>query len=168
MRISLIAALAANHVIGHNNKMPWRLPADLQYFRATTMGKPVIMGRKTFESIGKPLHGRQNIIVTRNPAYQVEGAVVAHSVAEALAAAVGAEEVMVIGGAQIYEELLPEADRLYLTLVQAEFEGDTYFPTFDAQEWREVWREDHTPDEKNPYPYSFLILDRMGLGMRTF
>jgi dihydrofolate reductase len=126
------------------------------------MGKPIIMGRKTFDSIGRPLPGRTNIVVTRDPAYQAEGCVVAHSIEAALAAAGEAEEVMIIGGADFYRQLLPRADRIYLTRIDAEIEGDTWFPELDAAQWRERSREDHVPDADNPYPYSFIVLEATG------
>ena len=162
MKISFIVAKARNGVIGDNNQLPWRLPADLKHFKAVTLGKPVLMGRKTFESIGKPLPQRTNIVVTRDAAYQAEGCVVVHSIDAALAAAKDAEEVMVIGGAQFYEQLLPRAERIYLTEVHEDFAGDAVFPEFDAQQWQEVERRDFEPDEKNAHAYSFLVLERVG------
>jgi len=161
MKISLIWAMADDWVIGIENGLPWKLPADMKWFRENTLGKPILMGRKTFESFGaRPLPGRTNIIVTRDPDYRAEGAVVAHSVAEALAAAGDAEEVMVIGGASFYEQMLPRADRLYMTLVHGKFEGDAWFPPFAADKWREVQRLDFAPDAKNAYPYSFVVMER--------
>jgi dihydrofolate reductase len=160
--ISFVVAMARNRVIGHDNGLPWRLPADLRHFKSVTMGKPIIMGRKTFESIGRPLPGRANIVVTRDPAYQAEGCVVAHSIEAALAAAGDAEEVMVIGGADFYRQLLPRADRIYLTLIDAEFAGDASFPELDPVQWQERSREDHAPDADNPYPYSFIVLEAAG------
>lgn len=128
--ISLIVAHDAGRVIGKDNAMPWHLPGDLQYFKQQTMGKPVIMGRKTFESIGRPLPGRRNIVITRNEAYVVEGIEVVHSLQEALALAADAPEKMVIGGEQIFTEALPLAERLYITHINATFEGDTFFPAY--------------------------------------
>jgi len=161
MKISLIWAMADDRVIGIENRLPWRLPADMKWFREQTMGKPILMGRKTFESFGgKALPGRTNIIVTRDPDYRAEGAVVAHSAAEALAAAGDAGEVMVIGGASFYEQMLPRADRLYMTLVHGKFDGDAWFPAFDEREWQEVRRMDYAPDAKNVYPYSFVVMER--------
>ncbi|MCA1804849.1 MAG: type 3 dihydrofolate reductase [Xanthomonadaceae bacterium] len=157
--ISFVVAMARNGVIGKDNQLPWRLPADLRHFKAVTMGKPIIMGRKTFDSIGRPLPGRTNIVVTRDSAYQAEGCLVAHSIEAALAAAGDVEEVMIIGGADFYRQLLPRADRIYLTLIDAEIEGDTRFPELDAARWRERSREQHAPDEQNPYPYSFIVLE---------
>jgi dihydrofolate reductase len=159
MVISLIVAMAANRVIGRDNKLPWRLPNDLRRFRALTMGKPLVMGRKTFESIGRPLDGRHNIVVSRNPDYRAEGCTVVHSPEAALAAAVPAEELFVAGGAELYAQFLPRAHRLYLTLVHARVEGDTFFPTYDESQWREIEREDHQADGRHAYAYSFLVLE---------
>ncbi len=161
MRLSLIAALADNGVIGRDNGLPWRLPADLRHFKALTMGKPILMGRRTCESIGRPLPGRHNIVLSRDPAFRAEGCTVVRSVDEALAAAAGSDELMVIGGAQLYALLLDRADRLYLTLVHAEVEGDARFPEFDRDAWREIGREDFAADENNEYDYSFVVLERM-------
>lgn len=168
MSLALIVAAARNHVIGLDNAMPWHLPEDLRYFKRMTLGKPVIMGRKTFESIGKPLSGRDNIIVTRNAGFAAEGVHIVFSLEEALALGrrLLAEqgnadgELMVIGGAQLYAQALPMADRLYLTEVHAEPEGDAFFPVIDRNAWREVAREDHGPCDANPHAYSFLILER--------
>ncbi len=166
MKTALIVAMAQNRVIGRNNKLPWYLPNDLKYFKQVTMGKPIIMGRLTFESIGKPLPGRVNIVVTRNSEWQAEGVRVSHSLDEAceLAASIaqidGQHEVMVIGGDQIYQAALPMVDRLYLTEVHAEVDGDAYFPEFDRESWQEVVREDFEASEPNPYAYSFVVLDR--------
>jgi len=169
MKIALIVAMARNRVIGKDNAMPWHLPEDLKYFKRITLQKPVIMGRNTFESIGKPLPQRTNIIVTRNPDYKVPGCIVVNGLDQALQMVadlyetVGAEadsEVMIIGGAQIYEQSLGLADRLYLTEVQADVEGDARFPEFDREAWQEVSREDHAATDTNPYPYSFLVLER--------
>jgi dihydrofolate reductase len=159
--ISLIVAMGANRVIGRDNKLPWRLPNDLRRFRALTMGKPLVMGRKTYESIGRPLDGRHNIVVTRNPHYRAEGCTVVHSPKAAMAAAAPAEELFVAGGAELYAHFLPQAHRLYLTLVHAQVEGDTYFPLFDESQWRELEREDHQADGRHAYAYSFLVLERM-------
>lgn len=134
--ISLIVAHDRNRVIGYKNGMPWHLPGDLQYFKATTMGKPVLMGRKTFESIGRPLPGRRNIVITRNASYQAEGIEVVGSLDEALSLVSEVPEVMIIGGEQIFTQSLPIADRLYITLIDETFEGDTYFPSYDN--WKKV------------------------------
>ena len=163
MKIAIVVAMAANRVIGRDNQLPWHLPADLKHFKQLTLGKPVVMGRKTYESIGRPLPERTNIVVTRDRDYGAPGCVVVHSLDEALAAAGEAAEVMVIGGAGIYRQVLPRTDTLYLTQVHAEFEGDTLFPELDAAQWREVARTDCEPDEKNPWRYSFLELVRIRL-----
>ena len=161
MIISLIAAMGNGRVIGIHNRLPWRLPADMKRFRALTMGKPVLMGRKTFESIGRPLAGRTNIVVTQDRSYDGPiGVKVAHSVDEALAIESKAQEIMVIGGASFYLQLLPRAQRLYLTEIHHDFVGDAFFPAWDSTEWREVQRDDHVPDGDNPYPYSFVTLER--------
>ncbi|WJW75894.1 type 3 dihydrofolate reductase [Thiohalobacter sp. IOR34] len=157
--LSLILAMDRNRVIGKDNALPWHLPADLQYFKRMTMGKPILMGRKTHESIGRPLPGRQNIVISSNPAFEAPGCTVVHSLDEALEAAGGAGEIMVIGGTRLFEQVLDRADRIYLTLIDHAFEGDTWFPELDAG-WVEVSREDHAPDEKNPWPYSFILLER--------
>jgi len=160
MILSLIVAMAQNRVIGRNNRLPWHLPADLKWFKQITLGKPILMGRKTHESIGRPLPGRTNIVITRRHDYPAEGCIVAHSLAEAVTAAGTAEEIIVIGGASLYAQVLPWAARIYLTLVQAEPAGDTWFPALDPQDWQEVWREDHPADARHAYPYSFLRLER--------
>ncbi len=160
MKLSLIAAMDRNRLIGKDNALPWRLPADLKHFKAMTLGKPVLMGRKTFESIGRPLPGRENIVITRNPGFAADGCKVVFSIEEALEYASHHEEVMVIGGANFYEQLLPRADRLYLTLIDHAFEGDAWFPQWPSEEWCEVSVEAHDPDENNRYPYRFVILER--------
>ena len=160
MRISLIAALARNRVIGRDNQLPWRLSADLQHFKTLTMGKPLIMGRKTFESIGKPLPGRTNIVLTRDREFLAQGCVVVHDIDQALQVAAEHDEVMIIGGANLYRQFLPRADRLYLTEVKAEVKGDTWFPDLDIAGWTETERDSHQADEKNEYDYDFVILDR--------
>jgi dihydrofolate reductase len=160
MRISLIAAMDENRAIGVNNTLPWRLPADLRHFREITMGKAVLMGRKTFESIGKPLPGRRNIILTRDPGYQAPGCEVAHTLDQALAAGAENEELMVLGGEDLFAQLLPRAARLYLTEIHACFPGDAWFPAFSKQEWVEIRRVRHAADEKNPYAYSFVTWER--------
>jgi dihydrofolate reductase len=161
MKIAIVVAMAANRVIGRDNRLPWRLPADLRHFKRVTVGKPILMGRKTYESIGHPLPERTNIVVTRDHAYAAPGCVVVHSIESALKAAGDHAEVMVIGGTDFYWQLLPKADRIYLTLVHEEFEGDALFPELDVSEWREVERTDCEPDEKNPWPYSFIRLERV-------
>mgnify|MGYP002642026079 CR=1 FL=1 len=160
--ISLIAAMAENRAIGVDNKLPWRLPADLQHFKRLTLGKPIVMGRKTWESLPGLLPGRQHIVVTGNRQYQAEGCTVVHSIEEALIAAGDVEEVMIVGGAAFYEQMLPHADRLYLTLVHAEVEGDAFFPEYEASQWARVERTYYRSNEKNPFDYSFCRFDRIG------
>ena len=161
MKVAIIVAMDKQGLIGRNNDLPWKLSADLKYFRRVTMGKPLVMGRNTHESIGRPLPGRKNIIVTSNANYHVDGCTVVSSLDQALLACDDAEEVMVMGGASLYEQLLPQADRLYLTHVNAELEGDTWFPQWNKDQWQEISREDHQADEKNQYPYSFVVYDRV-------
>jgi len=159
--ISFIVAMDQNRVIGKDNQLPWHLPADLKFFKKVTVGHPIAMGRKTHESIGKPLPGRKNIIVTRNLDYQSEGCTVIHSVEELMQYVKQKDkEVFVIGGAQLFNQLFPVADRLYITEIEFEFEGDTYFPEFTDSEWTLTTREQGVKDEKNPYDYSFNIYDR--------
>ncbi len=160
MTISIIAAMGNDQVIGINNQLPWKLPADMKFFRSKTMGKPVLMGRKTYESIGKPLPGRTNIIITRDSGFHAEGCIVTHSIEEALQKADTKEEAMIIGGASLYKQVLPLAQRFYLTRVHADFKGDSYFPEFDLQEWTTIERTDHKADEQNAYDYSFLVMDK--------
>jgi dihydrofolate reductase len=157
---SLVVAKARNGVIGRDNRLPWRLPADLAYFKRVTMGHPVIMGRRTWESIGKPLPGRLNIVVSRNRAYKAEGATVVGSLEEAWRAAGDAEEACVIGGTSLFAESLPQADRIHLTEVEADVEGDTWFPEFDRSQWteREVARQ--ARDERHEHPFRILVLER--------
>ena len=162
-RISFVVAMDRNRVIGVDGRLPWRLPDDMKWFKEVTMGKPVIMGRKTYESIPdrfKPLAGRHNIVITHNRNYRAEGATVVHSVDEALAAAADAGEIIIGGGAQLYEALLPQAGRLYLTLVDGAFAGDAYFPELDLDQWREIYHQDHQPDKRHPYSFTWLILER--------
>ena len=161
MLVSMIAAIDKNRLIGNGPDIPWQMPADRRHFRNMTVGKPVVMGRKTFETLKRPLGKRHNIILTRNTAYKApKGCSVAHSVAAVLELGKEAEELMICGGAPIYEAFLPHADRLYLTQIHATFEGDVYFPEFDITAWEEVKRIDGEPDARNPYPYSFLFLER--------
>ncbi len=149
-----------NRVIGRDNALPWRLPEDLRYFRRVTTGHPVIMGRRNHESIGRPLPQRLNIVLSRDPGFRAPGCVVAGSLEAALAAAGDDPEIFIIGGAELYAQTLALADRLYLTLIDAEFEGDARFPEFDRRDWRTVAREDRAPDEQNPFRYSFVVLER--------
>jgi dihydrofolate reductase len=160
MIISLIAAIGKNRVIGKNNSLPWKLPADMKRFRELTTGKPIIMGRKTFESIGKPLPNRTNIIITHDQNYKAEGCIIAHSIEEALKAAESNKEVMIIGGSQIYKEFLPKANKMYLTLIDADFDGNAYFPEYKVEEWKETAYEEHERDKDNQYSYTFVVLTR--------
>jgi dihydrofolate reductase len=160
MRISLIVAMTRARVIGRNNTMPWHLPADLKRFRAITMGRPIIMGRKTFESLPRVLPGRPHIVISRDPNYEAPDAEVVASLDAALEVANDAEEVFVIGGAEIYRQALPRADRIYLTLVDAEIEGDVYFPEFDLSDWREIEQGERAADTQNSYRLTFSILER--------
>lgn len=160
MRISIIAAMDRNRLIGNRNQLPWHLPADLAHFKRVTMGKPVIMGRKTFESIGRPLPGRTNIVLTGSADFRADGVLVASSLDQALEYASGADEAMVIGGGMIYRLVLPSADRLYLTLVDNAYEGDAWFPDFDPAEWRIIASEAHAADDKNPSDYRFVTYER--------
>ena len=159
----MIAAMAHNRVIGADNAMPWHLPADLKHFKNTTLGKPVIMGRKTYESIGKALPARQNIVITRQADYTLPDADVLQTIDEAVALAKNsnAPEIMIIGGGTLYEAMLPFADKLYLTFIDVAVDGDTHFPDFSKSgDWEIVSRESHEPDDKNPHPYSFICLER--------
>lgn len=166
MKISLIAAMANDRAIGINNSLPWKLPADMQWFRKHTLGKPIIMGRKTFESFGgRTLPDRTNIIITHDKNYTVDAdVVITHSIEEALQAAkdsdANREEVMIIGGASFYEQMLERADRFYITKVDGEFEADAWFPEYEQLGWTEISHEDRDADEKNAYDCSFIILER--------
>ncbi|MDX2418241.1 MAG: type 3 dihydrofolate reductase [Xanthomonadales bacterium] len=164
MKISIIVAMAANGVIGRDNQLPWHLPADLKHFKQTTMGKPILMGRKTWESIGRPLPGRTNIVITRDSAYTAAGCEVVHSIDAAITAAGEQDEVMVIGGAELYRQVLPATDTIYLTRIHEAFEGDTRFPEMRDTEWHQVERVDFEADEKNSHGYSFIRLDRVHTG----
>jgi dihydrofolate reductase len=167
MKVALIVAAAINDVIGRDNQLPWHLPQDLKYFKAKTLGKPVIMGRKTYESIGRPLPGRPNIVVTRNQAWSAEGVSVVTSLADALALAgqlmehqhEQLQEAMIIGGAEIYRSALPLANRIYLTRIELQVDGDAYFPQLNPQEWREV---SNLPGEgEGAVPHRFLVYERV-------
>ena len=167
MRLSIIAAMSQNRVIGRDTRLPWHLPADWAHFKKLTMGHCLLMGRKTFESIGRPLPGRTIVVVTRQHDYAppsappgaLPGVRLAHFVEEALAMTTG-DEVFIAGGADIYRQTLPRVERIYLTLVQATLEGDTYFPEFDEADWQLVSQEHYLANAKNPYPYSFLVYER--------
>lgn len=159
-RVSIIAAMARNRVIGINNTLPWHLSADLKHFKMLTMGHCIIMGRKTYESIGRPLPGRTNVIITRQPGYQAPGAIVAGSVDEALQACGGYAESFVIGGAELYRQTLGHCQRMCLTEIQQDFDGDTFFPEFSREQWRETSREKHRLDDASQLEYHFVVLER--------
>lgn len=160
-KVSLIAAMAKDRVIGKDNDMPWHLPADLRHFKKVTLGKPVIMGRRTFESIGRPLPGRKNIVITRNKQWTYEGVEVVTSTELALSLVADVDEVMIIGGGKIYEQYLPQADVLYLTFIDLEVDGDTRFPDWTAVgTWQQVECESHDADENNSLAYEFVTLKK--------
>lgn len=159
MMISLIAAMDKNRLIGKENGLPWHLPADFKHFKEVTMGKPIIMGRKTFESIGKPLPGRKNIVISRQ-GFVAEGVTVVDSIENALQEVKDAEEVMIIGGASFYEQMIDKTDRMYLTLVDAECDGDAWFPEFDIKDWDIVSEDIHKADEKNNYNFTIKVYQR--------
>ncbi|HAI96967.1 MAG: type 3 dihydrofolate reductase [Cycloclasticus sp.] len=159
--ISMVVAMAENRAIGKDNALLWHLPKDFKHFKAVTMGKPILMGRKTYESIGKPLPGRKNIVITRDQRFTAEGVVIVHSISEALEASKGFDEVMVIGGSSFYEQMLPEATRLYVTVVHEHFEADAYFPEIRADEWKKVDEVKHGADEKHAHAFSFITYQRI-------
>ncbi|MEA3405809.1 MAG: type 3 dihydrofolate reductase [Pseudomonadota bacterium] len=162
MRIAMIAAMAKNNVIGRDNDMPWHLPDDLKFFKSKTVGKPVIMGRKTFESIGsRPLPNRPNIVISRNPNLVLEGVQVFTSVEAALDTLRDYEEVIIMGGGQLYAQMLPRADRLYVTMIDAEIEGDTFFPNWQELAWKTLEKTRHETDERHAYAFDFITLDRV-------
>ena len=158
--ISIIVAVASNGVIGDKNSLLWHIREDMVHFRTTTSGHPVIMGRKTYDSIGRPLPKRTNVVITRDANLTIEGCTVVHSLEEAVSMFDSAEEVFVIGGAQIYAQALPLAERIYLTVVGKEYDGDTSFPDIDYAEWIELSREDYDCGEEFEYPFSFITLER--------
>lgn len=161
-RIAMIAAMAKNRIIGANNRMPWHLPADLKHFKSITLAKPVIMGRLTYESIGKALPGRQNIVISTQANYALEDAEVVSCIDDALKLANDTDEIMIIGGGQLYAALLPYADRLYLTFIDLNVEGDTQFPDYTKGiQWKTITEQFYGADEKNPYNYTFVCLDRV-------
>jgi dihydrofolate reductase len=160
-RLSIIVAMAKNHVIGADNRIPWHLPAELKLFKDVTTGHHIVMGRRTWESIDRLLPGRTTVIVTRQPEYRVPGAVIAHSLDEALAASAADDEVFVIGGAELFREALPRADRLHLTVVDAEPEGDTYMPEIDWNTWREAATRSSPADERNPLAFRYSLYERI-------
>ncbi|HHH50338.1 MAG TPA: type 3 dihydrofolate reductase [Saprospiraceae bacterium] len=163
MIVSAILAAAKNNVIGKDNKIPWHLSADLKYFKKTTLNHHIIMGRKTYSSIGKPLPKRSNIIVTRNPYFIVSNCIVVHSIDEALEIALdnGEEEVFIIGGGEIYQQSMPYLDKIYLTEVDLELKGDTHFPKLDNKEWKLISEVHHPADDKNDFAFSFKVLERI-------
>lgn len=160
MKLALIVATDEAGLIGRNNELPWRLSADLQYFRKVTMGKPIIMGRRTHESIGRVLPGRDNIIITSDIQYQAEGCTVVHSLEQAIEHCKQADEVMVMGGASLYQQCLPLVEIVYLTQVHASLQGDTWFPKWDKHDWVKTSEQTFPADDKNEYPYSFLTYQR--------
>jgi dihydrofolate reductase len=155
-KISMVCAMAKNRVIGKDNQMPWHLPADLKHFKAVTMSKPIVMGRKTYESIGRPLPGRQNVVISRNTEYVAEGCDVVDSIESALTLLNGQQEIMIIGGGFLYSQMIEQADHLYLTFIDLEVDGDTQFPEFEHLELEQGSSESHLADEKNPYNYRFV------------
>jgi len=158
--ISIIAAISKNRVIGKDNALPWHLPADLKHFKEITKGRPVIMGRKTFESIGRPLPNRKNIVITRQKDYSPVGCFTARSIDEALELVQGEPEIFFIGGSQIFSQILPKTSKIYLTLIDHEFKGDAYFPELNSDEWVEVERQEGVLDDKNQYRHTFLVFER--------
>jgi len=164
--ISIIAAVAGNRIIGKGNKLPWKIPADMEHFKNLTDGHTVIMGRKTFESIGRPLPGRKNVVMSRNSNFKAEGCYVIHSAAEALELA-GSEEVFVMGGAELYAEFMDYAERMYITLIDEDFDGDAHFPEIDSKIWLMVSKVKGQKDEKNPYEYYFLTYVKRDLSFKT-
>jgi dihydrofolate reductase len=160
MIISVVAAMTPNRVIGKNNQLPWQMPADLAYFKKTTSDKPILMGRRTYQSIGRLLPGRKNIIITRDKNFTLEGAEVFHDLNTAFETLKNYPEVCVIGGSEIFSQVLPKADILYLSYIYADITGDSYFPEFDQNKFVEVSREDHKADENNPYDYSFVVFKK--------
>ena len=160
MTVSLVVAAAKNNVIGRDGELPWHLPDDLRHFKRLTTGKPIIMGRRTFESIGRPLPDRHNIVMTRDPDYTAGDCDVVTSASDALKLAGDDSEVMVIGGGQVYRDFLPRADRIYLTRVQAEIDGDTHFPEIDSNDWQMVSSEHHEADERHAYAFEMMVFER--------
>ncbi len=160
MKLSLIVAMANNRVIGIENRLPWHLPADLQHFKKITMGKPILMGRKTYESIGRPLPGRENIVLTRDKTFKPEGCTIYHSIDEALEATKDYEEVMVIGGDSFYQQLISKADRLYLTFIDLDIKGDAFFPEYSLDEWIEVESDAFSGTDETPFSYRFTVWER--------
>lgn len=162
MQISLVVAMSENRVIGQAGQLPWRLSKDLQHFKALTMGKPIVMGRITFESIKKPLPGRTNIILTSDESFHAPGCIVLHSKEAVLKYCQNEPEIMIVGGARVYDLFLPQVQSIYLTIVHTEIKGDAFFPQLDMQAWEEINREAHYQDDKNEYDMSFITLERKG------
>jgi dihydrofolate reductase len=162
MLISLLVAMTRKGVIGRDNQLPWHLPNDLKHFKALTLGKPILMGRRTFEAIGRPLPGRTNLVLTGNTGFSVPGVQVVGSIDEALNAVAGSPELAIIGGATVYRQTLPIVQRIYVTWVEAEVEGDTRFPPLDSVQWRPISRQDQPADERHAYALSFETLERIG------
>ncbi len=160
MTLSLIAAMDRNGLIGAKSGLPWQMPADLAYFRQQTLNKPIIMGSTTWSAFSRPLPNRHNIVLSRGMPLDTEGYSVARSLEDALEMVEHADEAFIIGGASVYEQAMPHVDRLYLTYIDGEFSGDTYFPEYNKELWREISREHHTKDEENPYNYSFVVYER--------
>ncbi len=160
MRLSIVVAMDDNRLIGNNNQLPWHLPADLAYFKKLTTGKSLLMGRKTYDSIGKPLPNRRNIVISRNSKISISGCEVVSSIEKALILTKDEDEVMVIGGASLCEQLLPQVNRLYITKIDGEFEGDIYFQKYDDLNWHQVSCESHPKDISNAYSHHFIVLDR--------
>lgn len=159
--LSIIVAVADNGVIGSGNQLPWRLPDDLKRFKALSLGKPIVMGRKTFDSIGRPLPGRLNIVISRQPGLEIPGCRVVTSIDEALVAAQPAPEIVIVGGADIYRQILPRVQAIHLTRVHADVAGDVVFPTLQEQQWREVAKEYHPADERHAHAFTFSTLERV-------
>lgn len=160
MRIVAVVAMSENRAIGKDNQLLWHLPADLKHFKQITLGKPILMGRKTFQSIGRALPGRINVIITRDKNFKADGCIVVHSIQNALDVVKDHDEVCVIGGAELYRQMLPLMTRIYLTIVHHHFAGDAFFPELNSKDWKEVERVDCALDEKNIYSYSFIIVDK--------
>jgi len=161
MNISIIVAMSSNGVIGREGELPWHLSADLKHFKTITMGKPIVMGRITHESIGRPLPGRENIILSRDPAYQAKGCTVFNDLDDIFQRCSEFDEIMIVGGSDLYARALPLAGKLFITEVHTEIEGDTCFPEFDRAQWQETERQDFSADEKNEFDYSFVVLEKV-------
>lgn len=161
MQLIAVVAMSDNRVIGKNHQLPWHMPADMRRFKALTMGRPILMGRRTYESLRRPLPGRCNVVITRDSLYQAPGCVVVTSIEAALAAVSYSEEIFVIGGQHLYQNTLHLIKRIYLTVIHGNFDGDTHFPELNMADWKEVEKVNHKADEENPYDYTFLTLDRI-------